>query len=38
VAGLELGEDEDAGEARALRQQEAADVIESLLGKIEVAV
>lgn len=37
VARFELGEDEDARETRALRQREAADVIESLLGKIEVA-
>ena len=36
VAKFELGEDEDAREARALRQREAADVIESLLGGIEV--
>jgi hypothetical protein len=38
VARFELGEDEDAREARALRQREAADVIESLLGGIDVAV
>ena len=38
VARFELGEDEDARETRALRQREAADVIESLLGKIEAAV
>jgi hypothetical protein len=36
VAKFELGEDEDARETRALRQREAADVIESLLGGIEV--
>jgi Nucleotidyl transferase AbiEii toxin, Type IV TA system len=36
VAKFELGEDDDTREARALRQREAAEVIESLLGGIEV--
>lgn len=34
VAKFELGEDDDAREARALRQREAADVVESLLSGI----
>jgi hypothetical protein len=38
VAKFELGEDEDAREARALRQREASEVIESLLGGIEFEV
>ncbi len=35
VAKFELGEDEDSREARALRQREAAEVIEALLKSIE---
>ncbi len=34
VAKFELGEDDDAREARALRQREAADVVESLVSGI----